>query len=92
MKVQKCNAPALDKPAAKKYTYAQMCAEEGVYFQSGARGGARFVVIKDSSNTTTAVLFASENLLESASYSWKDGCITFEKIENAVVCFEIKEG
>lgn len=91
MKVNKCNEVVPSKPITRNLTYDQMCEEEGVYVQTGAYSGAKFVVLKNH-HGGLAVLFHSGSRLEPAVSTWRDSARSFEKIENATVCFEIKEG
>ena len=93
MRVQKCSSiTTASTPAPKTFNYEEIQKAEGVYAVLDSKGvpaPERFVVLKQG--TITAVLWVSgtgTNVQPSAAVIsvWK-----FIRIEDAVVCFEIKE-
>lgn len=71
--------------APTELTWEQIKEKEGVYKLPD--GLVRFVVIKSADRT--AVLFVLGHNVEPAEEGWQ--LFTFERVENATVCFEIKE-
>lgn len=89
MKVYPCSQEFPEKKEPKTLTWEEIKREEGVYARSGKDDyDYKLVVLKFGS--TTSVLFSYGDRLEPTSeIGWSD--MIFIRLENAKVCFEIRE-
>ncbi len=90
MKVLKCSIAKEPSTEQKLLllSYDDMTKKEGVYkIANGAYRDVRLVVVK--AGESTVVLYYNNYTIQPAGPVWRK--FTFEKIEGAEVCFEIRE-
>lgn len=93
MQVQKCSVAAATPASKPKLSYTEMAAKEGVYkvYSNNKPDPFATMVVVRNSEDGVCVLWYSGNVLAAAVASWNSPSYTFERIEGATVCFEIKE-
>lgn len=88
MKVYRCNEAPVKAPP-KKLSWNEIIQSEGVYkVVSNPNLGYIVVLIYGG---VTSILYYREGELEPASVSWSTSAFDYVRVENARVCFEIKE-
>lgn len=87
MKVYPCSKEFAEKKEPETLTWEEIKEEEGVYVRKG-EDHYKLIVLKFGNSTS--VLFSHGDTLEPAcGVAWS--YLDFVKLENAKVCFEIKE-
>ncbi len=89
MKVYKCNEAPV-KASPKKLSWNEIIQAEGVYKEVG-RPHLGYIVVLIWGGVPS-ILHYYEGSLKPASPDWSTARYEYVRVENARVCFEIKEG
>lgn len=88
MKVHECNEAPV-KASPRELSWDEITQAEGVYKAAAVSYLGYFVVLIYEG--VSYILYYNEGALEPASSFWSTADLKYVRVENAQVCFEIKE-